>query len=149
MANGTVTLIPDSTGKIVDCSELTVNAKTVERQRVVLADPTGAASFAGVDAFGNLAVSTGGTSTAAVAAAATSPQVIKATPGRLCRIHVTAAGSAALNFYDNATAASGTVIGALPAVTTLGQTFDLQMPAAAGITAGGGANTPGYTVSFS
>ncbi len=148
MANGIVQLSPNSTGAKVDTSELTVAAQTVERQRIVIADPTGAASLAGVDATGNLAVTTGGTTTAAVAAAASSPQVIKATPGRLCRVTITTASTAAMNFYDNASAASGLVVLALPAVTTLGQTFDVQMPCALGITAGGGANTAGYTVSF-
>jgi len=37
--DGTVQVAPDSTGKKVDTSELTVNSQTVERQRVVQADP--------------------------------------------------------------------------------------------------------------
>lgn len=40
MADGFVQVAPDSTGKKVDASELTVNAQTVERQRVVIGDPT-------------------------------------------------------------------------------------------------------------
>jgi hypothetical protein len=46
MADGFVKVAPDSTGKIIDTSELTVNAQTVERQRVVLGDPTIAAALA-------------------------------------------------------------------------------------------------------
>lgn len=43
MTDGIVQVAPDSTGKKVDTSELTVSAQTVERQRVVLADDTAAA----------------------------------------------------------------------------------------------------------
>lgn len=46
MADGLVQVAPDSTGKKVDTSELTVGANTVERQRVVLADSSNAAGLA-------------------------------------------------------------------------------------------------------
>ena len=46
MADGLVQVAPDSTGKKVDTSELTVGANTVERQRVVLADDATAAALA-------------------------------------------------------------------------------------------------------
>lgn len=40
MADGQVQVLPDSTGKIIDTSELTRESGTVvERQRIVLADP--------------------------------------------------------------------------------------------------------------
>lgn len=45
---------PNSTGLKVDTSELTVGANTVERQRMVIGDPTGAANLAKVDSSGNL-----------------------------------------------------------------------------------------------
>lgn len=38
MADGTVGLNPDGTGKLVDVAELFVNGKTVERQRMVIGD---------------------------------------------------------------------------------------------------------------
>ncbi len=50
MADGVIQVAPDSTGKKVDTSELTVNAQTVERQRVVLADPTSPTGLAPVTA---------------------------------------------------------------------------------------------------
>ena len=56
MADGIVQLAPDSTGKKVDTSEITVGANTVERQRIVLADNSVASNFAGVDSTGNLTV---------------------------------------------------------------------------------------------
>ena len=40
MADGTVGLLPDSTGKKVDVTELTVAGNTVERQRVNISSPT-------------------------------------------------------------------------------------------------------------
>ena len=48
MADGIVALQPDSTGKKVDTSEIVVGANTVERQRVVFADPVAAAGLASV-----------------------------------------------------------------------------------------------------
>lgn len=48
MAAGTVQVPPDSTGKILDTSELTVGANTVERENVVAADPTDASGLAKV-----------------------------------------------------------------------------------------------------
>jgi len=50
MADGIVQVAPDSTGKKVDTSELTVGANTVERQRVVLADPSSPTGLAPVTA---------------------------------------------------------------------------------------------------
>jgi hypothetical protein len=48
VSDGVVQVAPDSTGKKIDTSELTVNAQTVERQRVNLSDPTVAAALAAV-----------------------------------------------------------------------------------------------------
>lgn len=46
MSDGYIQVQPDSTGKKVDNSELTVGANTVERQRIVLADSADAAGLA-------------------------------------------------------------------------------------------------------
>jgi hypothetical protein len=74
-----------------------------------------------------LAVSVGGDKTLAVAAGASGTVVVKAGPGRLCRVLITTAGSAVMNFYDNPSAASGTIIGAIPATgQAVGQWFDFQ-----------------------
>lgn len=51
MADGIVQVAPDSTGKKIDSSELTVGANTVERQRIVIADDSTAASLAYVGAI--------------------------------------------------------------------------------------------------
>ena len=46
MADGLVQVPPDSTGKKIDTSEITVGANTVERQRMVVADPATATALA-------------------------------------------------------------------------------------------------------
>jgi hypothetical protein len=48
MSDQYVQVTPDSTGKKIDTSEIVVGANTVERQRIVLADPTTAESFVSV-----------------------------------------------------------------------------------------------------
>lgn len=90
----------------------------------------------------------GGVKTVVVAAGASG--VIKAGPGRLCRVLVTGASpTAALTFFDNPAAAAGTVIGVVPAGSATGQAFDIRMPAAAGIFASGGAGSAAVTVLIS
>lgn len=93
-------------------------------------------------------VTDGGTLTAAVAAGAGGAGVVKAAAGRLCRIIVTTLGTAAMTFYDNASAASGTALFVIPASAAAGTIYNLQMPAANGIYAGGAANTPAVTVAY-
>jgi hypothetical protein len=51
---------PQSTGLKVDTAELTVGANTVERQKIVLADPQTAANMAAISASQTLNVSTDG-----------------------------------------------------------------------------------------
>lgn len=87
--------------------------------------------------------------TTAIAAGATSNTVVKAAPGRLFRVLVTATGTNPLLIYDNASTNSGTVIGALPASPAVGATYDFELPAANGITVGGNSANPGVTVSWS
>ena len=48
--DGFVQVAPDSTGKKIDNSELTVNALLVERQRIVISDPVNATGLGPVDA---------------------------------------------------------------------------------------------------
>ena len=90
------------------------------------------------------------TQNAAVAAGtATTPQPIKGAPGYLSGALVTAAGSAALLIFDNASQASGTVIGYVPASATVGSFWPFNMPALVGITAGKVSGSPGVTLAFS
>lgn len=89
-----------------------------------------------------------GVTTKAIAAATATPTVLKAGPGRLCQVLVTAVGTDAALVYDNASAASGTVIGAVPASAPVGSVYAFQMPARNGITVAGSAAMPGLTVSY-
>lgn len=91
----------------------------------------------------------GGSATGTVASAAANT-VIKASPGRLCRVLVTTAGSGTGNvlIYDNATTNSGTVIGMVPATIAIGTFYTFDMPAAAGITVQNVASGPVLTVSY-
>jgi len=93
--------------------------------------------------------SPGGVSTSSIAAAATNT-VVKASAGRLCRVLVTTAGTAALTFYDNATggATTGNILGVVPANAGVGSVYDFQFLASTGIQAPGGASTPAVTVGY-
>lgn len=82
-----------------------------------------------------------------ITAGATGAQIVKSSPGRLCRVVVTATGTGAVSIYDNASAASGTVIGVIPASAAVG-VYDFQMPARNGITIGGAASNPAMTVGY-
>jgi len=65
----------------------------------------------------------------------------------LTQVIIIVAGTAAVTFYDNVAGDnSGDAIGALPATTSIGQIFRFECPAYVGISATGGANTPGYVI---
>ena len=103
--------------------------------------------FTPVDGNG-YSLAAGGDQTAAITAGATGPQVVKGSPGRLARIVLAAAnGVAAIVVYDNATAASGTVIGYIAASAAAG-IYDFQVPAKNGITVGGAATNPAMAVGY-
>ncbi len=88
------------------------------------------------------------TNTTAIAASVAGNTVIKASAGRLFTVQVTTVGTNAMSFYDNATTASGTIIGQLVASAPVG-TYTFNTPAVNGITAGGNAANPAVTVSWS
>jgi hypothetical protein len=72
---------------------------------------------------------------------------VKNGPGILCSVLVTTNLSAVITIFDN-TAASGTIIGIVPATATVGQVFVFNMPANIGITTSAVANTGAVTISF-
>jgi hypothetical protein len=99
-----------------------------------------------VDSNGN--PTTGAASTAAVAANA-GTVVVKSSPGRLSKVVVTtAASTGVLTVYDNASAASGTVLAVVPASTTAGTVYALDLPAANGIVVSAPASCAGVTLSY-
>lgn len=90
----------------------------------------------------------GGTSYKAVAASTATDTVVKAAPGRLCRVVVIATAANPMAIYDNASAGSGTQIGALPANPAVGSSYDFHVPVSNGITIKGSATNPGVVVTF-
>ena len=96
-------------------------------------------------------MATGGTTTAAVASGTSSNTVVKASAGRLAKVLVTGlAGTTTgtTSIFDNATTNSGTVLAILANNTAVGTVLTFDMPAANGITIGGGANAPAMTISY-
>ncbi len=71
-----------------------------------------------------------------------------ATPGRLCKISVITSGSAATLIYDNASAASGTLLYSVKANPTVGTVIDLNLPCANGIYVAGATNTSALCVTY-
>ncbi len=76
-----------------------------------------------------------------------STTTIKRGIGRLCRIVVTTAGTAAFTVFDSLTA-SGNVLFASPVTTSTGTVFDLAIPAQVGITVSNVTSGPAIAVSF-
>lgn len=89
-----------------------------------------------------------GATTVAIAAGTATDTVVKAAPGRLCRVLVTATDSNPMTIHDDDEEGTGTVIGCLPANPAVGATYTFNMPAAVGIVVNGHADNPGVTISF-
>jgi hypothetical protein len=85
--------------------------------------------------------------TTAIASGA-STTTIKSGIGRLCRISITAGGTASFTIFDN-TAASGVVLYTSAATTTTGTVIDIQLPAQVGITVVNQVSGAAFTVSYS
>lgn len=90
-----------------------------------------------------------GIATGVVTAGVTTPTTVKTLSGYLSRVLVTSAnGAAAINIYDNASAASGTIVGIVPASAAAGSVYTFGMPVTNGITVGGAATNGALTISF-
>lgn len=94
------------------------------------------------------AINNDGVSNTAITAGTTSNTVVKGSSGRLASILVTSAGTNALNVYDNASTASGTIIALIPANSAAGTFTMLKVPASNGITVAGSSNNPGVTIFY-
>lgn len=80
--------------------------------------------------------------------------VIKALPGRLCTVIVTAAGTGAAGdagtgFYDSPADDTGTPLFVVPGDAAVGTIFQVGAPALLGLTAVGVALSPAMTVVYS
>jgi len=76
-----------------------------------------------------------------------STATVKTGKGRLCRISITTAGTTSLTVFDSLTG-SGNVLFVTPATTSVGQIFDIQLPAETGLTVVNTATGPAAVVSF-
>jgi hypothetical protein len=85
---------------------------------------------------------------AAFTAGLTATGAVKTSPGRLLKVIVTTAlGAGAVTVYDNASAASGTVLAVIPASSAVGLIQDINLPAVNGIYASF-ASTGGVTFGY-
>jgi hypothetical protein len=86
-----------------------------------------------------------------VVAAASGLQVLKTRPGRLLKAVVTVATTtSAVTFYDTAAGtATGTVLLVIPAAAAAGTVYDINLPAANGITVNGAMAAGSVTVGWS
>jgi hypothetical protein len=88
---------------------------------------------------------------AALTAVVTAPglQTVKAASGRLLKVVVTTVtASAAITIYDNASAASGTPLLVIPIAAAAGTVYDVNLPAANGITVQSTGATGALTVGY-
>jgi hypothetical protein len=76
-------------------------------------------------------------------------QVVKGAPGRLLKVTVTTVlATAATTIFDSAAAASGTILLVIPSATAAGTQYDVNLPAANGITVASGSGTGNITVGY-
>jgi hypothetical protein len=109
------------------------------------------AALAGVllPAFGVLPVAAATKNAALAAGTGTTPVVIKASAGYLKSFVVTTTASAALSFYDNASAASGTVLYTTASNIAAGTVVVLDMPFANGLTVSQATGSMAATIAYS
>ena len=75
--------------------------------------------------------------------------VVKGAAGRLSAVLVTVVTNAVITIYDNASTASGNIVGYIPSGATAGTLYQFGMPCAAGIYVGASASQSGQiTISF-
>lgn len=76
-------------------------------------------------------------------------QTVKASPGRLLKVVVTTVtAAAAITIYDNASAASGTILLVIPIAAAAGTIYDVMLPAALGITVQSTGATGAITIGY-
>lgn len=88
------------------------------------------------------------TNRAVAAGSGTTPVVVKATAGYLKCFVVTTTATAAMTFYDNASAASGTVLYTTASTIAAGTIIVLDMPFANGLTLSQASGTAAVTIAY-
>jgi hypothetical protein len=92
--------------------------------------------------------SDGGGNSAFVATNTTTDTVIKASPGRLCKVVVTTSTAVALSIWDNASGHTGNLLLTIPASAAAGTIYSPQILAQNGITVQGASTIPGVAIGF-
>jgi len=85
---------------------------------------------------------------AVAAGTGTTPVVVKASAGYLKGFVVTTTATAAMSFYDNASAASGTVLYTTSATIAAGTVVTLDMPFANGLTLSQASGSAAVTIAY-
>lgn len=85
---------------------------------------------------------------AVAAGSGSTPIVVKSGPGYLKKIIVTTTATAAMTFYDNATAASGTALYVTGTTIAAGTIVDLDMPFANGLTVSQASGSAAVTLAY-
>lgn len=88
------------------------------------------------------------TSTFAIAAGVAGNTVVENHPGRIFSVLITTPGTNAFICYDNASAASGTIVVDLPASSVVG-IYPINFPLANGLTCAGNVANPAVTIATS
>jgi hypothetical protein len=83
-----------------------------------------------------------------IPAATSADTSFKTAAGVLGKVIVTALGSGAANFYDNASGHTGNLILSVPASAAVGTIYSVDVPVVNGITCQGNAALPGLTVTW-
>lgn len=74
--------------------------------------------------------------------------VVKGAPGRLLKVVVTTSAAGVITIYDNASAGAGTVLLAIPTTPGPGTVYDVNLPAANGITVVAAATPSSVTIGY-
>lgn len=124
---------------------------------MALLGTSSAACAQGMDHFvnGPTFVTEGGGYTAMIAAASTSPTVLRIGPGRLARTLITAVGTTGnVTLYDNPSACSGAILAVVPGASNastvgqLGYVADDEVRFLNGLTVCGSTGSPAITLSW-
>jgi hypothetical protein len=96
--------------------------------------------------IGELPISNGGQSSAFIATGASTTN-LKAFAGRVCKVCITTAGTAAFSIFDSLVG-SGTAVFVSPASTPQGTVYDLQFPLNVGLTVVNVSSGPAFAISW-
>lgn len=101
------------------------------------------------DTTNELVTTNGGFYATPVAAGVAGNTQVKIGPSRVCKVLVTVLGTNPLTIFDNGSgAASGTIVGAIPASAPVGTVYAFELFCNLGILVQGNAANPGITIGW-